>query len=90
MMEKLFSDPAKQNIDVEEFGFRNIQNIEYDKASTVYARFIDAGKSKTVSMRLLSGLLGASNKKYLPLKTAPITIEVEIVSDATEPLVSKG
>ena len=30
MMETLFSDPARQNIDVAEFGFRNIQNIQYD------------------------------------------------------------
>ena len=90
MMETLFSEGARTNIDTEQFGFRNIQNVHFEKVSTANTRYIDAGKSKTVSMRLLSGLLGVSNKKYLPLKTAPITIEVEIVSDAKEPLISES
>jgi phage/plasmid-like protein (TIGR03299 family) len=35
-------------------------------------------------------LLGMSNKKYLPLKHAPVTIEVEIVNTATEVLLEAG
>ena len=31
-----------------------------------------------------------SNKKYLPLKHAPVTIEVEIVNTATEVLMEAG
>jgi hypothetical protein len=44
------------------------------------------GQSQTVLFKPLSGLL--SQPKYLPLRYCPITIELELVSDSTLPIVS--
>ena len=44
--------------------------------------------SHTVSFKLMSGLLGMSNKKYIPLKACPLILELEIVGDNDECVVS--
>ena len=41
---------------------------------------ITAGSSRPCTFTLLSGLLGSSNSKYIPLKYAPIIVEIEITS----------
>jgi hypothetical protein len=91
MIEALYAnEQARSNIDIENFGYRNIELIDNVAAGANNTRGIAGGSSQTVSFRLLSGLLGLSNKKYLPMKHAPITIEVEIVNSATEVLVEAG
>ena len=47
---------------------------------------VSAGQSKTVSFKPLSGLLNCG--KLLPIRYAPITIELELVANATDPIVS--
>ena len=47
---------------------------------------VAAGESKTVSFKPLSGLLSCG--KLLPLRYAPIIIELELVSDANDPIIS--
>ena len=47
---------------------------------------IPAGKSKTVSFKPLSGLLSCG--KLLPLRYAPIIIELELLSNANDPIIS--
>jgi hypothetical protein len=90
MMETLYAnEQARVNIDMENFGYRNIDNLEYTSVTSANTRGIKGGTTQNVSFRLLSGLLGVSNKKYLPLKHAPVTIEVEIVNSANEPLISE-
>ena len=48
---------------------------------------VQAGQSKTVSFKPLSGLLSCG--KLLPLRWAPITIELEIVQNATDTIISE-
>ena len=90
MIETLYANNAARfNIDIENFGYRNIEEADWVPVTIANTRGIPAGTVQPVSFRLLSGLLGVSNKKYLPLKHAPITIEIEIVNDAKEPLISE-
>jgi hypothetical protein len=44
------------------------------------------GQSRTVSFKPLSGLLGC--QKLIPLKWSPITIELELCPNATDPIIS--
>ncbi len=91
MIETLYANQqARSNIDIENFGYRSIEDLKSVPVGSVNSRGIPGGTSQTVSFRLLSGLLGVSNKKYLPMKHAPITIEVEIVNSATEVLLEAG
>ena len=91
MMETLLcNESVRKNIDNEQFGYRNINVLNNTAVSSQNSRGIPGGQSQTVSFKLLSGLLGLSNKKYLPLKHAPVTIEVEIVNTATEVLLEAG
>ena len=39
-----------------------------------------AGSSRPCSFTLLSGLLGSSNSKHMPLKYAPLIVEIEVNS----------
>jgi hypothetical protein len=43
------------------------------------------GKKRTFSMKLMSGLF--NQKKYLPLRFCPITLELELVNSAYDPIV---
>ena len=47
---------------------------------------VKPGQSKTVSFKPLSGLLSCG--KLLPIRYAPITIELELVSNALDPIIS--
>ena len=55
-------------------------------ASTTGYVSVNAGQSKTVSFKPLSGLLNCG--KLLPIRYAPITIELELVANATDPIIS--
>jgi hypothetical protein len=91
MMETLYANyNARNNINVENFGYRKIEDLDNTAAHAEHTRGIPGGTSQTASFRLFSGLLGVSNKKYLPLKHAPVTIEVEIVNTANEVLMEAG
>ena len=48
---------------------------------------VPAGKSKTVSFKPLSGLLNCG--KLLPLRYAPLIIELELVSNPNDPIISE-
>ncbi len=48
--------------------------------STLTLPGITANSRRPCSFTLLSGLLGNSNKKYIPLKYAPLIVELEIIS----------
>jgi hypothetical protein len=48
---------------------------------------IDPNSSMTVLFKPLSGVL--NQQKYLPLKWAPLTIELELVDDKNEPILSQ-
>ena len=47
---------------------------------------VNAGQSKTVSFKPLSGLLSCG--KLLPIRWAPITVELELVQNAYDPIIS--
>ena len=60
--------------------------FDYTTAETI-ANFpgIAGGQSQTITFTPLSGIL--SQPKYLPLRYAPLTFELELVSDNTLPFV---
>lgn len=47
---------------------------------------VQSGQSKAVSFKPLSGLLSCG--KLLPIRWAPITVELELVMNATDPIIS--
>ena len=49
---------------------------------------IEAGEARTVSFKPLSGLLNCG--KLIPIRYCPITIELELVSSATDPIINQG
>jgi hypothetical protein len=49
---------------------------------------INAGQYQTVMFKPFCGIL--MQEKYLPLKYCPLSFELEVVSDAKEPIVEKG
>lgn len=102
MFDVLQSKHVRDNEDIEGFGYR--YDSEYGKGlienpltknpdgSTKRQDFlidfsaIDANSSRTVSFKPLSGILNQG--KLLPLRYAPITIELEVVNNLYEPIVS--
>ena len=79
----LINKNSKVNIDAEGFG---LSPFDYTTAETI-ANFpgIAGGQSQTITFTPLSGIL--SQPKYLPLRYAPLTFELELVSDNTLPFV---
>ena len=71
----------------EGFGQHWDMKEDFDSPSTA-ANFpgIRGGQSRTVLFKPLSGLL--AQPKYLPLRYCPLTIELELISDSTLPLIS--
>jgi len=49
---------------------------------------VNAGEAKTVSFKPLSGLLNCG--KLIPIRYCPITIELELVSSANDPIITQG
>ena len=87
MFSCLSSSDSVTNIDAEGFGQRWNREADYNvpyNADTY--RGIYGGQSQTVLFKPLSGLLNQS--KYLPIRYAPLTIELEIVSNSNDPIIS--
>jgi hypothetical protein len=87
MFSILSSPDSRVNVQAEGFG------LDWDirkQVSTPYTatsfKGILGGQSQTVLFKPLSGLLNQS--KMIPLRYAPITIELELVSNANDPIVS--
>ena len=51
----------------------------------IHLQIIRYNQSQTVLFKLLSGLLGGQTK-YLPIRYAPLTIELELVDNMTDPI----
>ena len=83
MLRILKAEDANINADAEAFG------QQYDKYTTLNTTTLDgikSGEFHTVLFKPCSGLF--SQNKYLPIRFCPITIELELVNDNTEPVVS--
>ena len=62
------------------------QDWQMAKTSAEHFRGIPAGQKLTVLYKPLSGIL--NQNKMLPIRYAPIAVELELVDDPTEPIVS--
>jgi hypothetical protein len=82
MMNILTSADSRDNQAAEAFGYH------WDQGPGTYATAngITGGTSLTVLFKPLSGLL--NQNKMLPVRYAPITIELELVDAATDPVVT--
>ena len=88
MMCILHAEATRNNDDVEGFGHRYDDSANFGGATTASIPGIAGGSQKRVSFQLMSGLL--SQKKYLPLRYAPLTIELELVNNATDAIIAPG
>ena len=86
MIAVLRSEAARDNDDIEGFGYRYDDKANSGAASTISLPGIAGGCTKRVSFKLLSGLLG--QPKWLPIRYFPVTIELELVNGATDPIVA--
>ena len=82
MFTTIINKNSKVNVDAEGWG---IDPWDY-KTTINVATFpgLQAGRSQTVIFAPLAGIL--AQPKYLPLRYAPLTFELELVSDKTIPL----
>ena len=90
MMDSMRPDHVRDNIDNEGFGYRwDDQANKYDHE---WARNtmpgIKGGGKQTVSFKPYLGLFNQS--KLLPLKYAPLILEMEIVNQNIDPIISRG
>ena len=90
MFTTLISKDSKINIDAEAFGFDpfSYKTSIVDNTATGPFPGIPGGQSQTILFTPLSGLL--SQGKYIPLRYAPITLELELCKDKTDPFVYIG
>ena len=88
MFSTLTAPDSRTNVDMEGFG-RNINIRDTDEAALTALNLsgILPGQAQTVLFKPLSGLF--NQNKFLPVRYAPITIELELVNDAIEPILSK-
>ena len=87
MFALLGTKETRDNDDIEGFGYRydDDANGVATLDPAVHLQGIAGGSSKRVSFKPMSGLL--SQAKWLPIRYCPITIELELVSNATDPIV---
>ena len=79
---------SKVNASAEAFGTNfNIRKWMSNNLNKDNFRGIPGNQRRTVLFAPLSGLL--SQQKYLPLRYMPITIELELCNDSTDPIISK-
>ncbi len=94
MFHALTSNASRENDDIEGFGARydSVEDVHRLGVVATYTEFtlpgINPGGRQTVSFKPLSGLF--SQPKYLPIRYAPITIELELVNDKNEPIITPG
>ena len=86
MMAQLHSEDTRDNDDIEAFGYRYDNANNAGDASTASLPGIAGGSVRRVSFKLLSGLF--NQPKWLPIRYCPITIELELVNSATDPVVA--
>jgi len=87
MMHVMIASESRANDAAEAFG--NLWNSQsWYKGAVDITNFqgIGLGQKLTVLFKPLSGLL--NQNKMLPVRYAPVTIELELVDDATEPIIS--
>jgi len=88
MFEVLTSVHNRDNDDIENFGYR-ADTVQPDVSHTLTdLPGIPGSSHQTVGMKLCSGLL--NQPKMLPLKYCPLTIELELVNNATDAIVTPG
>ena len=88
MFESLTSVHNRDNGDIEGFGYRS-DTVAPDVAHTEASLpGVSSGSYQTVGFKLLSGIF--NQPKMLPLKYMPVTIELELVNDANDPVVTPG
>ena len=89
MFEVLTSVHNRDNDDIEFFGYR-ADTVAPGVAHTTTSLpgIKGAGGYQTVGFKLCSGIL--NQPKMLPLKYMPLTIEMELVNDANDPIVTPG
>ena len=87
MFSVLTAADSRANVNAEAFG-QDWDIREDMKTSLTAASFpgIIGGQSQTVLFKPLSGLF--NQNKMIPVRYCPITIELELVNDSTEPIVS--
>eukprot|EP00973_Karenia_brevis_P015139 2069375-Karenia_brevis.AAC.1 len=88
MFSILTATDSRTNVDMEGFGmgFNIGDNTNQLTDTTNTPDGIQSDSSQTVLFKPLSGLF--NQNKFLPVRYAPITIELELVSDKTEPVVT--
>ena len=86
MLCQLHSVDTRDNDDVEGFGYRYDDAANSGAATTGSLPGIPGGESRRVSFKLQSGLLNQS--KWLPIRYAPLTLELELVNSSTDPIVA--
>ena len=88
MFEVMTSLHNRDNDDIENFGYRS-DKLEPNQSHTEDTLPGIPGTShQTVGMKLCSGLL--NQPKMLPLKYMPLTIELELVNDANDVVITPG
>ena len=88
MFEVLTSLHNRDNDDMENFGYRADTTPPSTAHTVDTLPGIPGGSHQTVGMKLCSGLL--NQFKMLPLKYCPLTIELELVNNANDPIVTPG
>ena len=79
MFQLLSSKQSRENDNIQGFGYSWDDTVTPTIANTPG---IAGGSSRTVSIKILSGIF--NQKKYLPLIFCPISIEFELVNRATD------
>mgnify|MGYP003347592205 CR=1 FL=1 len=87
MMQMMVASESRGNDAAEAFGpVWNSDSLATAALSATDIKGIPSGQKLTVLFKPLSGIL--NQDKMLPIRYAPITLELELVDDATEPIVS--
>lgn len=91
-MQSMMPDHVRDNIDNEGFGYRwdDKQNKFTDNNSWSETTMpgIEGGKKQTVAFKPCLGLLNQS--KFLAVKYAPIVIELEVVNNNLDAIITPG
>ena len=85
MLHTLIAKESIGNDCAEAFGY-TIDDLKQVTLATDVSGIPPNGGSQTVLFKPLSGLLGQD--KYLPIRYCPLTIELELVDDVNDPVVS--
>ena len=86
MMHILIAKESRENDSAEAFGITaNLPAFVTNKVDITMIKGIEPGKSMTALFKPLSGIL--NQNKMIPLRYAPITLELELVDDATLPVI---